>query len=68
MIKGHVWSTDGWVPDAGGLGSLGNPLDARSVFSLGKYATVFQAEVFAILACAHEIKVYGIKTCQYLPW
>jgi len=25
--------------------------------SLGKYATVFQAEIHAILACAHEIQM-----------
>jgi hypothetical protein len=29
----------------------------RLSIPLGKYATVFQAEVFAILACAHDIHV-----------
>jgi ribonuclease HI len=28
-------------------------------FSLAKYATVFQAEIYAILACVHEIKTHG---------
>jgi ribonuclease HI len=31
----------------------------RLSFSLGKYATVFQAEIYAILACVHEIKTHG---------
>jgi ribonuclease HI len=33
--------------------------EKKAQFSLGKYATVFQAEVFAILACVHDIKVHG---------
>jgi ribonuclease HI len=32
----------------------------RLSFSLGIYATVFQAEMYAILACAHEIITHGI--------
>ena len=28
----------------------------RLSFSLGRYATVFQAEKYAILACVHEIQ------------
>jgi hypothetical protein len=32
----------------------------RLSFSLQKYATVFLAEIHAILACAHEIKTHGI--------
>jgi ribonuclease HI len=31
----------------------------RFSFSLGKYATVYQAEIYAVLACAHEIKTHG---------
>ena len=34
------------------MGNLGRRLS----FSLGRYATVFQAEIYAILACVHEIK------------
>jgi hypothetical protein len=30
-------------------------------FPLGKYATVFQTEIYAILQCAYEIKVRTIK-------
>jgi len=35
-----------------GLESVGRRLS----FSLGRYATVFQAEIYAILACVHEIQ------------
>jgi hypothetical protein len=31
----------------------------RLSLPLGRYTTVFQAEVFAILACAHDIKIHG---------
>ena len=31
----------------------------RLGFSLGSYATVFQAEIYAILACGHEIQFQG---------
>jgi hypothetical protein len=32
----------------------------RLSFSPGKYATVFQPEVFAISACVRDIKAHGI--------
>jgi hypothetical protein len=38
------------------LGVYGQSVGRRLSFSLGRYATVFQAEVYAILACAHEIQ------------
>jgi hypothetical protein len=31
----------------------------RLSFSLGRHASVFQAEVFAILACVHDFKDHG---------
>jgi len=31
----------------------------RLSISLGRYSTVFQAETYAILACAHEIQFHG---------
>jgi ribonuclease HI len=37
-----------------GGGVYGQPVDRRLSISLGKRATVFQADVYAILACAHE--------------
>jgi hypothetical protein len=36
------------------VGVYGQSVDRRLSISLGKYATAFQAEVYAILACAHE--------------
>jgi len=37
----------------------GQSVNRRLRFPLGKHAAVFQAEVYAILACAHEIKAQG---------
>jgi ribonuclease HI len=60
MIKGHVWFTDGSRMRKGArAGVYGQSVRRRLSFPLGKYATVFQAEVFAILACVHDIKAYG---------
>jgi hypothetical protein len=56
-VKGLVWFTDGSKIKGGtGAGVYGQSLKRRLSFSLGKYATVFQAEICAILACAHEIQ------------
>jgi hypothetical protein len=38
---------------------FGQPEGRRLSFPLGIYAAVFQAEVFAILACAHDIQYQG---------
>jgi ribonuclease HI len=38
-----------------GAGVYGQSVNRRLSIPLGKHATVFQAEVYAILACAHEI-------------
>jgi hypothetical protein len=48
-----------WVQDAGeGTGAVvcGQSVRRRLSFSLEKYATVFQAEIYAILACVHVKK------------
>jgi ribonuclease HI len=39
-----------------GAGFYGQSANRRLSISLGKYATDFQAEVCAILACVHEIE------------
>jgi len=39
-----------------GAGVYGQSVGRRLSFSLGRYATVFQAEIYAILACAYEIQ------------
>jgi ribonuclease HI len=42
-----------------GAGIYGQSVRRRLSLSLGRYATVFQAKVFAILACAHDIRDHG---------
>ena len=55
VVKGLVWFT-GRVQDEDGAGVYGQSVGRRLSFSLGRYATVFQAEIFAILACVYEIQ------------
>jgi hypothetical protein len=53
--KGLVCFTDGSRTVEGtGAGVDGQSVDRRLSISLGKYAIVIQAEVYAILACVHE--------------
>ena len=60
VVKGLVWFTDGSKTGEGiAAGVYGQSVNRRlsiSLISLGKHATVFQAEVYAILACVHEIE------------
>jgi len=54
-VTGLVWFTDGSRTAEGtGTEVYGQSADRRLSISLGKHATVFQAEVCAILACVHE--------------
>jgi hypothetical protein len=39
-----------------GAGVYGQSVKRRLGFPLGRYATVFQAEIYAILACVYEIQ------------
>jgi len=56
-VKGFVWYTGGSRTVVGtGAGVYGQSADRRLSISLGKHATVFQADVYAILACVHEIE------------
>jgi len=56
MVKGFVWYMDGSRTVEGtGLGLYGQSENRRLSIPLGKHGTVFQAEVYAILACAEEI-------------
>jgi ribonuclease HI len=54
-VKGLVWFAD-WSRTVEGIvaGVYGPSADRRFSISLGKHATVFQAEVYAILACVHK--------------
>jgi len=52
-VKGLAWYTDGSKTREGtGAGVFGQSVGQRLNFFLGKYATVFQAEIYATLACA----------------
>ena len=57
-VKGLVGYTDE-SRTLGGAGARGNcqSLGRRLSISLAEYATVFQAEIYVILACAHEIQM-----------
>jgi len=56
-IKGLVCYTDGSrMKEGTGAGVYGQSLKRRLSFSLGKYTTVFQAEIYAILACAYDLQ------------
>jgi len=56
-VKGLAWYTDGSKMREGtGAGVYGQSVGQRLSFSLGRNATVFQAEIYAILACAHEVQ------------
>ena len=70
-IKGLIWYTDGSKMKEGtGAGVFGQSVKRRLSFSLGRYTTVFQAEIYAILACVHEIQFQNrpekyISICSY---
>jgi len=57
MVKGLIWFTDGSkTAEETGVGVCGQSENRRLSIHLGKHATFFQAEVYAILACVHEIE------------
>jgi len=56
-VKGLVWFTDGSKMREGtGAGAYGESVGRRLSFSLGRYATVFQVEIYDIIACAYEVQ------------
>ena len=56
-VKGLVWFTDGSkMREGNGAGVYGQSIGRRLSFSVGRYATVFQVEIYTILACAYEIQ------------
>jgi len=57
VVIGLVWFTGGSrVRKGTGAGVYRQSVGQRLSFSLGRYTTVFQAEIYAILACVYEIK------------
>ena len=56
LIKGFVWFTDGFrMAEGTGAGVYGQSLERKLNISIDKHATVFQEEVYAILARVYEI-------------
>jgi hypothetical protein len=54
VVIGLAWFRDGsWTVEGTGAGVYGQSVNRRLSIPLGEHATVFQAEVYAILACAH---------------
>jgi hypothetical protein len=65
-VKGLIWYTDGSKMKEGtGAGVYGQSLKRRLGFPLSRYTTVFQAEIYAILACVYEIQLH-IKSEKYI--
>jgi ribonuclease HI len=56
-VKGLVWYTDGSKMREGtGAGVYGQSVKRRLSYPLGRYTAIFQAEIYAILACVYEIQ------------
>ena len=56
VVTGLVWFTDGSrMKEGAGAEVHGKSVGRRFSISLGRSATVFQAETYVILACAYEI-------------
>jgi len=56
-VKGLVWyKYRSKMRKGTGVGVHGQSVRSFS-FSLGRYTTVFQAEIYAILACVYEIQL-----------
>ncbi|KAJ8935693.1 hypothetical protein NQ318_022898 [Aromia moschata] len=54
--NGIIWFTDGSkIGDKAVAGVYGKTTRTKLSFALGSYASVFQAEIYAILACGMEI-------------
>jgi len=57
VVKGRVRFMNGSrMTEGTEAGVCGQSSGRRLSISMGKYATVFQAEVFAVLACVYEIQ------------
>jgi hypothetical protein len=66
VVKGLAWYTDGSRTQRGAaVGVYGQSLGRRRSISLGRYSTIFQAEIYAILACAYEIQT-NVRSEKYI--
>ena len=65
-VKGLIWFTDGArMKEGTRAGVYGQSVGRKPSISLGKYATVFQVEIYAILACAYEIQM-NVRPGKYV--
>ncbi|XP_050298762.1 uncharacterized protein LOC126737762 isoform X1 [Anthonomus grandis grandis] len=60
LNRGTIWYTDGSrMNSRAGSGLIGGIPHTSRAYSLGEHATVFQAEVFAVLKCGQKILSCG---------
>ena len=60
VVKGLMCFTNGSrIKEETRAGVYEQSVGRRLSISIGRYATVFQAEIYAILDCAHEIQLHG---------
>jgi len=58
IVTGLIWFTDGLrMMEGTRAGVYGQSVGRRLSVSLGRSATVFQAEIHATLACAYDIQM-----------
>jgi hypothetical protein len=59
-VEGFFRFEDGSrIKEGTGAGAYGQSVGKRLSISLGRYATVFQAKIYVILACAYEMQMNG---------
>ena len=58
IVKGLVWFTNGsrMMEGTGARVFFGHSSGTRLIISLEKHATLFQVEVYAVLACVYKIQ------------
>jgi ribonuclease HI len=57
-VKGLIWFTDeSKMKEVNRAGVYGQSVGRRLSFSLGGYATVFEAEIYAVLVCVYKIQL-----------
>jgi hypothetical protein len=58
VVKGLIWfKYESRMTEGTKAGVCGQSLERRLSISIGKHATVFQTEVYAILTCVFEIQM-----------
>jgi hypothetical protein len=65
VVKGLIWYTDEFrTPGEAEAGVYEQFLGSRLRIPLGKHATLFQAEIYAMLACVYEIQT-NVRSQKY---